>query len=113
MAEPLVNNKPSAVLDFFLQNLPVLLQPSLSLSHRWSICADDAPKAGRVIGFDEVSELVDDHVVYYEHRRLDETPVEIDIAVHGAGAPAVTIINDLGVHVCSSMIRILGAVDPV
>jgi hypothetical protein len=36
--------------------------------------------------FREVSEFVDDHVIYHEHRRLDETPVEIDIAVHVAGA---------------------------
>ena len=42
------------------------------------------------------SEFVDDHVVYNEHRRLDETPIEIDTVVHRAGAPAVTIINDLG-----------------
>src|ERR1039458_7955899 len=83
-------------LDFFLQNLPVLLQPSLPLFHCGSICADNAPKAGRVIGFDEVSKFVDDHVVYYEHRRLDETPIEIDIAVHSAGAPAVPIVNDPG-----------------
>jgi hypothetical protein len=30
-------------------------QPGLCLFHRGSICADNAPKAGRVVGFDEVS----------------------------------------------------------
>lgn len=49
-----------------------------------------------MIGLDEVSGLVDDHVVYYEYRSLNKTPVEIDIVFHRAGALAVTIINDLG-----------------
>jgi hypothetical protein len=60
------------------------------------MCADNAPKAGRVVCFEEMSEFVNDHVVYYKYRCLDETPIETQIVVHGARAPAVTIINDLG-----------------
>jgi hypothetical protein len=52
--------------------------------------ADNAPKAGCVVGFEEVSELMDNDVVYYEYRRLDETPIEIEIAVHRTGVPTVT-----------------------
>jgi len=88
--------EPFSILDFLFQNLPVLFQPGLCLFHRRSICADNAPKARCVVSLDEVSEFVDDYVVYYEHRGLDETPVEIDIVVHGARAPAVPIVDDLG-----------------
>ena len=58
--------------------------------------ANNAPKAGCVVGFEEVSELVNDDVVYYEYWRLDETPIEIEIVFRRTGAPAVTAINDLG-----------------
>ena len=59
------------------------------------MCADNAPKVRRVIGFDEVSEFMHNHVVDYEHRRFDETPVEADVVVRRAGAPPKTIIHDL------------------
>ena len=58
--------------------------------------ADNAPEAGRVIGFEEVGEFVDHHVIDYEHRGLDEPPIETNIVVDGAGAPAVAAINDFG-----------------
>ena len=74
----------------------MLLQPSLGLFHRGSICADNAPEAGRVIGLDEVSEFMHDDVVYDEHWGLDKAPVEIDTVIDRAGAPTIPIINDLG-----------------
>ena len=46
--------------------------------------ADNAPEAGHGIGFEEVGEFVDDHVIDHEHRGLDEAPIETDI-VQGAG----------------------------
>jgi hypothetical protein len=74
----------------------VLFQPGFGFFHCGSVRADNAPEAGRVIGFEEVGEFVDHHVIDYEHRGLDEAPIETDIVVHGAGAPAVAVINDFG-----------------
>ena len=48
-----------------------------------------------MVSFYEVSEFVDDQVVYYGHWGLDETPIETNIVVHRAGTPAVTIVYDL------------------
>jgi hypothetical protein len=49
-----------------------------------------------VIALDEVSKFVDDYVVYDEHGRLDETPIEIHVAADRAGAPAVAVVDDPG-----------------
>lgn len=49
-----------------------------------------------MIGLYEVSEFVDDHVIYDEHRSLDQAPVEIYIVIHRTGAPTVAIVNDPG-----------------
>ena len=57
--------------------------------------ADNAPESGGVIGFNEMYKFVNDHVVNYEHRRFDETPIKIQIIVYCAGAPTVTTINNL------------------
>jgi hypothetical protein len=48
-----------------------------------------------VVGLDEVGKFVDDDVVDSEHRRFDQPPVDADIIVQGAGAPAKAIVNDL------------------
>src|ERR1700746_1654501 len=62
-------------LDFFLQHLPVLLQPRLCFFHRGRIRADDTPKAGRVVRFNKVSEFMDYHVIDHEHGSFDKAPV--------------------------------------
>jgi hypothetical protein len=46
-------------------------------------------KSEVLVGFDEVSEFVHDHVVNDKHRRLEEMPVEIHAIADGAGTPAV------------------------
>ena len=79
-----------------LQNVPLFFQPSLCFFHRWRFRADYAPETRRVVGFNEVSEFVHNHIVNYEHWRFYETPVEIDVAVHRAGAPPISNINDPG-----------------
>lgn len=58
-------------------------------SHRGIVGANDVPEPGRVVAFDQVSKLVDDHIVDHEHWRLDKTPVEIEVVVHCTRAPAV------------------------
>src|SRR5437016_1834982 len=82
-------------LDFVLQNLSVPLEPCLCLFHHRTLCTDNIPKIRRVVRFYEVGEFVNDDVVNYEYRRLDETPVESDRAFDGARAPAVTTIDNL------------------
>jgi hypothetical protein len=74
----------------------MLFQPSFGFFHCGSVRTDNAPEAGRVIGFEEVGEFVDHHVIDNEHRGLDETPIETDIVVQGAGAPPITVIDDPG-----------------
>jgi hypothetical protein len=49
-----------------------------------------------MVGFDEMSEFVHDDVVDDEHRRLDETPVEIDAVGHRARTPTVAVIDNPG-----------------
>jgi len=39
-----------------------------------------------------MSELVHNHMVDYEHRRLDEAPVERNVVTYRAGPPPVTVI---------------------
>ena len=73
----------------------MLSKPKLGLFHARTTRPDDAPEFRRVIRFDKMSELVHDHVVYDEHRGLDETPVEMNGVSRCAGAPAVTIVDDL------------------
>ena len=76
--------------------MAVGIQPRLCLIHSGVLCADDAPEAGRMVGFDQVSQFMHDDIVDDEHRSLDKTPVETDVVAHRAGAPAVTIVNYLG-----------------
>ncbi len=45
-----------------------------------------------MVGLYEVSEFVDDYVVDYKHRRFNQPPVEIEIVLYSAGAPAVAIV---------------------
>lgn len=72
----------------------MLLQPGLCLFHCGRFGADNAPKVGRVVAFDEMGELVNDHVVYDEHRCLDEAPIKIDIAADRTRSPSIKVIND-------------------
>jgi len=72
----------------------VFLQPGLCLIHRRSLCTDDVPEPGRVVGLHEVSEFVDDDVVDDKHGGLDQPPVEMDVILQGAGTLAVTVVND-------------------
>src|SRR5258708_39457922 len=76
-------------LDFFFQDLSVLFQPGFRLFHCRSGCADDAPKPPCVVGFDEVREFMHDDVIYYEHRGLDEAPIETHVMFHPSRAPPV------------------------
>ena len=78
-----------------LQQLPMLLQPGLRLFHGRRLRPDDVPEPGSVVGFDKVSEFMDDNVVDDEHRRFDQAPVKVDIIVQGAGAPAKAVTRDL------------------
>ena len=49
-----------------------------------------------MVGLNEVSEFVHDDIVYDEHWGLYQPPIEINIVLDGARAPAVPIVNDLG-----------------
>ena len=70
--------------DFFFQNLPELLQPSLRLVHCGSMCPDDIPETGRMVGLDEMSEFMHNDVVDDEHWRFYQPPIEIDIVFQSA-----------------------------
>ena len=48
-----------------------------------------------MIGLDEVGEFMNDTVVYGKHWSFDQSPVEVDIIIRGAGSPAIAIVNDL------------------
>ena len=46
------------------------------------------PKAGRVVGLDQMRKLMDHEVINNEAGPLHYAPVEIQVAARGAGAPA-------------------------
>ena len=49
-----------------------------------------------MVGFNQVSQFVDDYIIDYEHWGFDETPVKTYIVLNRAGTPAITVIDDSG-----------------
>jgi hypothetical protein len=41
-----------------------------------------------------MSEFMENHIIDYKHRRLDEPPVKIHVVVYRAGTPPVAILDD-------------------
>lgn len=76
------------------QKLAMLPQPCTRPFHPWRVGAHDAPESNRVVRLDRMRELMHDDVVDDEHRRLDQPPTEVDVAVRGTRAPAGTAVGD-------------------
>ena len=78
------------------QQLSVFFQPDFCFFHGRGLGANDIPEPGSVISLDEVGQFMNYGVVNDKHGRFDQAPVEIDIVVHGAGTPAVKIVDYFG-----------------
>jgi hypothetical protein len=51
-------------------------QPLFGLLPGWNVHGNDAPKLARVILLKKMRQLVDDQVIDYHSRGLDDAPVE-------------------------------------
>ena len=73
----------------------MFFQPRLRFFHSRRLRPDDIPEPMCMVGLDEMRQFMNDNVVYNEHRRFDQPPVEVYIIMQGTGAPAKAVVRDL------------------
>ncbi len=70
----------------------MLFQPLLTLLIRWEGLGNVCPEPRRVVHLKQVAQLVDHDVIDDLWRRLNESPVQIDVAGAAAASPARALV---------------------
>ena len=73
---------------------PVFGKPTLAIREVRNDPLDTPPEPGTVVGFYEVDELVDDHVLHHTGRKTEGAPVEVELPPWAARAPAIPQLPD-------------------